>query len=56
MSKPTQSLNCLMLFLDHCVFQEIETQKTIGTGRKYKGLYHLETGASSVVRVSSTFL
>jgi len=41
---------------DHCVFQEIGTQRTIGTRHEYRGLYHVETGASSVVYINSTSL
>ena len=42
-SRLTKSLNCSMtLFPDHCVFQELKMQKTIGTGRESEDIYYLE--------------
>ena len=50
-------LNCSVTFFpNHCVFQEIETQRTLDTRREYGDLYHLETSVSQVACVSSTFL
>ena len=35
----TKSLNCLVTFFpDHCVIQELEMQRTIGTGRESGGI------------------
>ena len=46
----------MTFFPDHCVFQEIRIRGPIDIGRKYRGLYHWETGISLVACVSSTFL
>ena len=44
-NKLTRFLNCSVIFFpNHCVFEEIGMQKTIGTGCKYGSMYHLETG------------
>ena len=40
-SQITKSLNCIVTFWpSHCVFQDITTKKTIGTGREKGGLYY----------------
>lgn len=47
-SKITQDLNCSVSFFpSHCVFQDLITGKTIGSGRKENGLYVLDLGVDS---------
>lgn len=44
-SSLTKALNCKVTFYpSYCVFQELETGKTIGYGRVHDGLYLLEAG------------
>ncbi|TYJ46163.1 hypothetical protein E1A91_A02G102200v1 [Gossypium mustelinum] len=48
----TKALNCKSEFLpDHCVFQDLQTGKTIGSGRLYNGLYILDrsSNVSSII-------
>lgn len=41
----TKSLNCSVTFFpSHCIFQDLQTQQTIGSGREVDGLYHFEPG------------
>jgi len=51
-SQITTSLHCVVIFwLDHCVFKDIKTRKTIGCGTKKGKLYYLDLTSSS----SNTF-
>ena len=43
----------MAFFVDHRVFQELETQKMISTSRESRGLYHLERGSEAVACSSS---
>ena len=41
-SRLTQNLNCsVTVFPSHCVFQDLSTGRTIGSGREESGLYVL---------------
>ncbi|TYI93048.1 hypothetical protein E1A91_D02G111700v1, partial [Gossypium mustelinum] len=43
----TKALNCkLEFFPDHCVFQDLQTRKTIGSGRLCDGLYILNQSSN----------
>ena len=47
-SSITNSLNCSMIFYrTHCIFQELESVKTIDSDRAHGGLYLLDTEVSS---------
>ncbi|KAG6500538.1 hypothetical protein ZIOFF_040386 [Zingiber officinale] len=42
-SSITKQLHCSVTFFpDHCVFQDLETKQTIGTGREVGGLYYYQ--------------
>ena len=49
-SKLSQDLNCCVKFSpSHCVFQELDSRRTIGNARECGGLYLLEEGSQSNV-------
>jgi len=53
-SKIVKFLQCsVIFFLTHCVFQELRTRKTIGTGRERNGLYELELTSDQVACIST---
>lgn len=46
-SQLTKSLNCSVTFFpSSCIFQDLQTQKTIGLGHEKYGLYHLDLPSS----------
>ena len=50
MSKLTLTLNCsISFFPDYCLIQDLLTKRIIGRGRKFGGLYILETEVSKYV-------
>ncbi|KAG6489982.1 hypothetical protein ZIOFF_051264 [Zingiber officinale] len=43
-------------FPDHCVFQDLETKQTIGTGREVGGLYYYQLETTSAVKSAAKCL
>ncbi|GKV53382.1 hypothetical protein SLEP1_g59913 [Rubroshorea leprosula] len=55
-SSITKSMNCSVTFFPtHCVFQDLETRRMIGSGREDGGLYLLDMSAPSVGRKKGSF-
>ena len=53
MSKLTHDLNCLITFFDNFVtLQDRSTEKTIGIGCEFQGLFHLSSPSSSIACTS----
>ena len=53
MSKLTRTINCsISFFPDHCLIQDLSTNRIIGRGRESGGLYILETKVSTSVACS----
>lgn len=53
-SQITKSLNCSVIFFpSHCVFQELETKKTISIGHEKDGLYLLDLDPRSLIATST---
>ncbi|KAG6518818.1 hypothetical protein ZIOFF_022299 [Zingiber officinale] len=50
-SSITKQLHCSVTFFpDHCVFQDLETKQTIGTGREVGGLYYYQLETTSALK------
>jgi len=53
-SKITKLLNCSVTFFpSYCIFQDLVTRKTIGTGRESNGLYAMELASDQVACIST---
>ena len=52
-SKLTRNINCLIIFSDNSVtLQDRSTGRTIGIGREFQGLFHLNSPSSSTACTS----
>ena len=52
-SKLTRDLNCLITFSDNSItLQDRSTRRTIGIGREFQGLFHLNSSSSSTACTS----
>ncbi|KAG6512381.1 hypothetical protein ZIOFF_030492 [Zingiber officinale] len=56
-SSITKQLRCSVTFFpDHCVFQDLETKQTIGTGREVGGLYYYQLETTSALNSAAKCL
>ncbi|KAG6472418.1 hypothetical protein ZIOFF_069880 [Zingiber officinale] len=56
-SSITKQLHCSVTFFpDHCVFQDLETKQTIGTGREVGGLYYYQLETTSALKSAAKCL
>ena len=52
-SKLTRDLNCLIIFSNNSVtLRDRSTERTIGIGREFRGLFHLNSSSSSTTCTS----
>ena len=51
-SRITRDLNCSVTFFPSCVFQDLQTRTTIGSGRETNGLYFLDLPAPTQGQLS----
>ena len=51
-----KALNCSVTFsLDNCVFQHLTMKKTVGVGKCWNGLYHLQRSTNLYANVKPSF-
>ncbi|KAG6483737.1 hypothetical protein ZIOFF_060391 [Zingiber officinale] len=56
-SSITKQLHCSVTFFpDHCVFQDLETKQTIGTGREVGGIYYYQLETTSALKSAAKCL